>query len=66
VLDDQLAGPTVVEFIAPGSASTEVALTHATLERHGDAAPEIHAALDGPSPGAKLPQYARTGDCPRT
>lgn len=58
ILDDDAASLIEVDFIARGPATTEVALTHARLDRHGDAAAGIHAALDGPSPGATLEQYA--------
>jgi len=58
VFDDEFASLIIVIFRECGSNSTEVALTHAALDRHGEAAQGIHAALDGPSPGATLAQYA--------
>jgi uncharacterized protein YndB with AHSA1/START domain len=58
VLDDDLASLIEVDLVALGPSRTEVALTHARLDKHGDAAPGIRAALDGPSPGATLEQYA--------
>lgn len=58
VLDDEAASLIIVEITELGPDRSEVALTHARLDRHGDAAPTIHAALDGPSPGATLAQYA--------
>lgn len=59
VHDDDAASLIVVEVTALDDDHAEVALTHAALERHGSAAAAIHAALDGPSPGATLEQYAQ-------
>lgn len=58
VHDDDVASLIIVEVTALGPDRSEVALTHAALHRHGEAAATIHAALDGPSPGATLAQYA--------
>lgn len=58
VPDDEAASVIEVEFAAVGPDRTEVSLTHAQLHRHGPAAARIHAALDGPSPGDTLAQFA--------
>lgn len=59
IFDDDAASVIEVEMTAVGETHTAVALTHAQLHRHGDAAARIHAALDGPSPGDTLAQFAR-------
>ncbi|HEY3682983.1 MAG TPA: hypothetical protein VGL93_08075 [Streptosporangiaceae bacterium] len=45
-------------FTPAGPDATEVVLTHTGLDRHGDLAARLHAAPDGPSPGATLGNYA--------
>ncbi len=58
VLDDAVASVIEVDFTPAGHGRTGVALTHAQLHRHGPIAATIRAALDGPSPGATLAQFA--------
>lgn len=58
ITDDEKASFIKVDFAADGPATTTVTLTHADLHRHGDIAEGIHQALDGPSPGETLEQYA--------
>jgi uncharacterized protein YndB with AHSA1/START domain len=58
VFDDERASLIQVDFSPDGAGATEVALTHAQLHRHGDAAELIHKSLDGPSPGDTLARYA--------
>ena len=58
VYDDALASLIEVDVTPTGPGTCEVALTHARLDRHGEIAPGIHAALQGPSPGPTLEQYA--------
>jgi uncharacterized protein YndB with AHSA1/START domain len=60
IFDDDAASFIEVEFRALGRTTTEVALTHAQLHRHGAIAEGIHAALDGPSPGETLAKYGET------
>ncbi|WP_416985328.1 antibiotic biosynthesis monooxygenase [Streptomyces sp. T028] len=57
VFDDEKASFIEVDFEALGPGRTSVALTHSGLHRHGEIAPLIHAALDGPSPGETLARY---------
>ncbi|BCM72037.1 MULTISPECIES: antibiotic biosynthesis monooxygenase [Streptomyces] len=59
VFDDEKASFIEVDFEALGPGRTSVALTHSGLHRHGEIAPRIHAALDGPSPGETLARYAQ-------
>lgn len=58
IYDDEKASFIEVDFRALDPSTTEVALTHSNLHRHGDIAPSIHAALDGPSPGDTLANYS--------
>jgi uncharacterized protein YndB with AHSA1/START domain len=58
--DDTMASRIELAFTPAGPGATEVVLTHAGLDRHGDLAPRLHAALDGPSPGETLGNYATT------
>jgi uncharacterized protein YndB with AHSA1/START domain len=58
--DDNGASFIEVDFRALDPDTTEVTLTHAQLHRHGDIARDIHAALDGPSPGDTLAKYCET------
>ncbi|MEU6668114.1 antibiotic biosynthesis monooxygenase [Streptomyces sp. NPDC046727] len=57
IFDDEKASFIEVDFEALGPGRTTVALTHSGLHRHGEIAPLIHAALDGPSPGETLARY---------
>ncbi len=57
VFDDEKASFIKVDFEPLGPSSTQVALTHADLHRHGAAAPGIYAALNGPDPGETLERY---------
>lgn len=58
IFDDEKASFIEVDFTPQGE-DTEVRLTHAQLHRHGEIAPFIHAALDGPSPGETLEKFAK-------
>ncbi|GAB2862558.1 hypothetical protein GCM10022221_73040 [Actinocorallia aurea] len=58
VYDDALASFIEVDFAPAGPDRTEVTLTHSGLERHGEIAGMIRAALDGPSPGETLARYS--------
>ncbi len=58
VFDDERASLIRVDFTAMGPSRTLVTLTHAELHRHGEIAPAIHRALDGPSPGETLARFA--------
>lgn len=67
IFDDEKASFIKVDFEPVGAGSTQVSLTHADLHRHGDAAPAIYAALNGPDPGETLERYRevvrrRSGD----
>jgi len=57
IFDDEKASFIEVDFEPLGPGRTSVALTHSGLHRHGEIAPQIHAALDGPSPGDTLARY---------
>lgn len=56
--DDNGASLIRVEFTELSAGRTRVALTHADLDLHGPAAAQIHAAVDGPSPGETLARFA--------
>jgi len=56
--DDEHASVIVVEFSPAGPAATEVVLTYTHLDRHGEMAPVIRAAIGGPGPGDTLQRYA--------
>jgi deoxynogalonate / 12-deoxyaklanonic acid monooxygenase len=58
IFDDERASLIEVEFTELSPGTTEVALTHAQLHRHGEMAELIHRALAGPSPGETLAKYA--------
>ncbi|MET9628481.1 SRPBCC domain-containing protein [Lentzea sp. NPDC006480] len=58
IFDDVKASFIEVDFVAVDENTTEVRLTHAQLHRHGEIAGQIHSALDGPSPGETLEQFA--------
>ena len=60
ILDDEKASRIEFTLTAAGPAHTTVVLTHTDFHRHGQAAAQIHAAVDGPSPGDTLAHYART------
>jgi uncharacterized protein YndB with AHSA1/START domain len=59
IFDDEMASVIDVRFTALGPSTTEVELGHVELHKHGDAAEKIRTALDGPSPGTTLANYAR-------
>lgn len=59
IYEDDAASFIEVDFTAVGPDTTEVALTHAQLHRHGELGRQIFAALSGPSPGDTLAQYAK-------
>lgn len=58
VLDDEKASVIEVDFSAAGPDATGVVLTYTHLDRHGEMAGIIRAALAGPDPGQTLVQYA--------
>lgn len=57
--NDVRASEIEVTFNALSPDTTEVSLAHVKLWRHGDDAPGIHRALDGPSPGETLENYGK-------
>jgi heme-degrading monooxygenase HmoA/uncharacterized protein YndB with AHSA1/START domain len=57
IFDDEHASFIEVDFAAAGPAVTTVTLTHSGLDRHGEIAGQIRAALDGPAPGETLRKY---------
>jgi uncharacterized protein YndB with AHSA1/START domain/heme-degrading monooxygenase HmoA len=57
IFDDEHASFIEVDFTATGPSTTSVSLTHSGLERHGEIAGQIRAALDGPEPGETLRKY---------
>jgi heme-degrading monooxygenase HmoA/uncharacterized protein YndB with AHSA1/START domain len=60
ITDDEHASVIEVEFSDAGDGRTEVTLTHAQLDRHGEIAGSVYAALQGPSPGETLQRYRDT------
>ena len=50
----------VVEFIPAGPDSTEVVFTYTHLERHGEMASMLRAAIANPGPGSAVESYAET------
>jgi uncharacterized protein YndB with AHSA1/START domain len=56
--DDEHASIVVAEFTPAGPAATEVVLTYTRLERHGEMADALRAALAAPGPGDSLQRYA--------
>lgn len=58
VPDDEHASVIVVDFNPSGPDATEVVLTYTHLERHGEMAPVIRAAIAGPGSGGTLDQHA--------
>jgi uncharacterized protein YndB with AHSA1/START domain len=58
ILDDEKASLIEFAFTEAAPGRTTVVLTHSQFHRHGEAAAQIHAAVDGPSPGDTLGRYA--------
>ncbi len=56
--DDENASVIVVEFNPVGPDSTEVVFTYTHLERHGEMAPMLRAAIANPGPGGAVERYA--------
>lgn len=59
VPDDERASEIHVSFTPVDEATTTVELAHVELHRHGEDAERILAALQGPSPGDTLANFAR-------
>ena len=58
--DDESASVIVVEFNPVEPDSTEVVFTYTHLERHGEMAPVLRAAIANPGPGSAVERYAET------
>lgn len=58
VYDDEHASVVVIEFAPAGPATTEVTATYTHLERHGEMAGALRAAIATPGPGDSLQRYA--------
>jgi uncharacterized protein YndB with AHSA1/START domain len=56
--DDENASVIEVEFNPVGPGSTEVVFTYAHLERHGEMAPALRAAIANPGPVSAVERYA--------
>jgi len=56
--DDENASVIEVEFNPAGPESTEVVFTYTHLERHGEMAPVLRAAIASPGPGSAVERYA--------
>jgi uncharacterized protein YndB with AHSA1/START domain len=56
--DDENASVIEVEFSPVGPGSTEVVFTYTHLERHGEMAPVLRAAVANPGPGSAVERYA--------
>jgi uncharacterized protein YndB with AHSA1/START domain len=56
--DDENASVIVVEFNPADPDSTEVVFTYTHLERHGEMAPMLRAAIANPGPGSAVERYA--------
>jgi uncharacterized protein YndB with AHSA1/START domain len=57
--NDEKASEIEVSFAEIAPDVTEIELAHVKLWRHGEGAPAIHKALDGPSPGQTLGNFAQ-------
>jgi uncharacterized protein YndB with AHSA1/START domain len=57
--NDDAASEIEVSFRPLTEGTTRVELAHVKLHKHGDDAPFIHRALDGPSPGETLELFAK-------
>ncbi len=66
LFSDEHASLIDVQFIAAGTGTTNVVLTHTHLHRHGDIAGTIRTAIDGPGPGQTLQRYADAVACHTT
>ena len=58
IFDDEHASVIVVEFNPAGPDATEVAATYTHLDRHGEMAGFLRAAIDNPGSGDTLQRYA--------
>jgi len=58
VADDEQASRIRAEFRPAGQDSTEVVLTYTELDRHGDFAAQLRAAIEAGDPGESLQNYA--------
>jgi uncharacterized protein YndB with AHSA1/START domain len=58
--DDENASVIVIEFKPVGPDSTEVIFTYTHLERHGEIAPMLRAAIANPGPDSAVERYAET------
>jgi uncharacterized protein YndB with AHSA1/START domain len=58
--DDENASVIVIEFKPAGPDSTEVVFTYTHLERHGEMAPMLRAAIANPGPDSAVERYAET------
>jgi deoxynogalonate / 12-deoxyaklanonic acid monooxygenase len=58
VADDEQASRIRAEFRPAGQDSTEVVLTYTELDRHGDFAVQLRAAIEAGDPGESLQNYA--------
>jgi hypothetical protein len=56
--DDEHASVIEVEFNPAGTDATEVVLTYTHLERHGEMAPTLRAAIGNPGPASAVQRYA--------
>ena len=56
--DDERASRVEVTFTPRAPGVTRVEVAHIELDRHGPAARRIHAAVEGPSPGETLANFA--------
>lgn len=58
VSDDTRASVVEVSFEAAGESATEVVFRYTHLERHGEMAAALRAAISNPAPGDTLSRYA--------
>lgn len=56
--DDENASVIVIDFNLVGPDSTEVVFTYTHLDRHGEMAPMLRAAIANPGPDSAVERYA--------
>lgn len=58
IFDDEHASRITVDFLPAGTGRTEVVLTYSELDRAGEMAAQLRAAVDAADPGETLERYA--------
>ncbi|WP_176455620.1 alpha/beta fold hydrolase [Enemella evansiae] len=63
IADDERSSTIRAEFVEVDT-GTQLTLTHAHLDRVGETAPRLYAALEGPSPGETLERFGQVASRP--